>query len=583
MATLFDTISLSPELLRAVGDMNYTEATDIQAGAIPRILEGRDVIGRSSTGTGKTAAFGIPAVELTDGGCKEAQVLILSPTRELAMQIAGEMRKYAKYKPGIGIATVYGGQSMELQIRQLRTAHIVIGTPGRIMDHMRRRTLKLDALRLVVLDEADEMLNMGFYEDIQTILRETPEDRQTVLFSATMPPAIMKITAEFQRDPEIVAVDKGQRTLDTITQYFYAVPSARKMDALNLLLQRYAPARSVVFCNTKKMVDELVAYLTDNGFKAVGLHGDMKQMMRTRVMQDFKTGRTRILVATDVAARGIDVEDVDAVFNYDIPQEFEYYIHRIGRTGRAGKTGVSYTLACNRMQIRRVKEIEAFVKSPIIEQPLPSVEEILLRRQDKLIAKAEAAIEDGMGDGWKGAIDALVEKGYDPRDIACALLGMAAGREKKLVPAIRPISSRERERGERWSGRSNERAGERSGERRTGAGRAYVRLSLGRNGKVTPSAVVAALADASGLSSAVIGKIDIRAEETYVDMTAENARAAADAIQNGKLCGRPVTAEVVSSKPYPPSGNRDRGGRPSHGGRPYGDRPRKPSSSPFAG
>ena len=315
MATLFDTISLSPELLRAVGDMNYTEATDIQAGAIPRILEGRDVIGRSSTGTGKTAAFGIPAVELTDGGCKEAQVLILSPTRELAMQIAGEMRKYAKYKPGIGIATVYGGQSMELQIRQLRTANIVIGTPGRIMDHMRRRTLKLDALRLVVLDEADEMLNMGFYEDIQTILRETPEDRQTVLFSATMPPAIMKITAEFQRDPEIVAVDKGQRTLDTITQYFYAVPSARKMDALNLLLKRYAPASSVVFCNTKKMVDELVAYLTDNGFKAVGLHGDMKQMMRTRVMQDFKTGRTRILVATDVAARGIDVEDVDAVIN----------------------------------------------------------------------------------------------------------------------------------------------------------------------------------------------------------------------------------------------------------------------------
>ena len=570
MATLFDHISLSPELLRAIGDMHYTEATDIQAGAIPRILEGRDVIGRSSTGTGKTAAFGIPAVELTDGGCREAQALVLSPTRELAMQIAGEMRKYAKYKPGIGIAAVYGGQSMELQIRQLRTANIVIGTPGRIMDHMRRRTLRLNALRLVVLDEADEMLNMGFYEDIQTILRETPENRQTVLFSATMPPAILKITAEFQREPEIIAVDKGQRTLDAITQYFYSVPAARKMDALNLLLQRYSPARSVVFCNTKKMVDELTAYLTDHGFKAVGLHGDMKQMMRTRVMQDFKTGRTRILVATDVAARGIDVEDVDAVFNYDIPQEFEYYIHRIGRTGRAGKTGVSYTLACNRMQIRRVKEIEAFVNSPITEQPIPSVEEILVRRQDMLIAKAEAAIEKGVGDGWKGAVDALAEKGYDPRDIACALFGMAASREKKLAPAIRPAPVRMEGRGDARGGMR----GDGRDERRPGAGRVYVRLNLGRNGKVTPSAVVAALADASGLSSAVIGKIDIRAEETFVDMTAENARRTAEAMEHGRLCGRPVTASVVSSKPLPPGGNR--------GGRPPYSRTRKPGG-PYAG
>ncbi len=578
MATLFDHISLSPELLRAIGDMHYTEATDIQAGAIPRILEGRDVIGRSSTGTGKTAAFGIPVVELTDGGCREAQALVLSPTRELAMQIAGEMRKYAKYKPGIGIAAVYGGQSMELQIRQLRTANIVIGTPGRIMDHMRRRTLRLDTLRLVVLDEADEMLNMGFYEDIQTILRETPENRQTVLFSATMPPAILKITAEFQREPEIIAVDKGQRTLDAITQYFYSVPAARKMDALNLLLQRYSPARSVVFCNTKKMVDELTAYLTDHGFKAVGLHGDMKQMMRTRVMQDFKTGRTRILVATDVAARGIDVEDVDAVFNYDIPQEFEYYIHRIGRTGRAGKTGVSYTLACNRMQIRRVKEIEAFVNSPIIEQPIPSVEEILVRRQDTLIAKAEAAIAEGVGDGWKGAVDALAEKGYDPRDIACALFGMAASREKKLAPAIRPAPARMEGRGDaHGDARGGMRGGARGDgrdERRPGAGRVYVRLNLGRNGKVTPSAVVAALADASGLSSAVIGKIDIRAEETFVDMTAENARRTAEAMANGKLCGRPVTASVVSSKPLPPGGNR--------GGRPPYSRTRKPGG-PYAG
>ena len=340
--TKFEDIGLSPELVQAVSDMNYTQATGIQAQAIPLLMQGADVIGRSSTGTGKTAAFGIPAVERIESGLKAPQVLVLSPTRELAMQIADEMRKFAKYKPGVCVAAVYGGAPMDAQIRALRAANIVIGTPGRVMDHMRRHTLRLDDLRTVVLDEADEMLNMGFLDDIQTILAETPDTRQTVLFSATMPPAILKITDKFLHDPQTVDIRTGQRTIAAVEQFFYRVPQARKMDALNLLLQYHDPKRAVVFCNTKAMVDSLTEYLSDHGFRALGIHGDMKQAGRTQVMQSFRDGKTRILVATDVAARGIDVENIEAVFNFDIPQEFEHYIHRIGRTGRAKKEGASY-------------------------------------------------------------------------------------------------------------------------------------------------------------------------------------------------------------------------------------------------
>ncbi|MEG0804598.1 MAG: DEAD/DEAH box helicase, partial [Pygmaiobacter sp.] len=313
-------------------ELSLRSETDIQAGAIPAILEGHDVTGRSSTGTGKTAAFGIPAVQMAADG-EKASVLIMSPTRELAMQTAEELRKFSKYIPNVSCAVIYGGAPMDLQIRQLKTAKIVIGTPGRLMDHLRRHTLKLDHLKTVVLDEADEMLNMGFVDDIRTILESAPAERQTVLLSATMPPAIMKIMKDFQKEPVMITVDGGKKTVDGIEQSFYNIPQAGKNDALKLLLEYHRPKRALIFCNTKKMVDELCADLCDDGFKASGLHGDLKQSQRNTVMNEFKSGRAPILIATDVAARGIDVEDVEAVFNYDIPQEYEYYIHRIGRTG----------------------------------------------------------------------------------------------------------------------------------------------------------------------------------------------------------------------------------------------------------
>lgn len=538
---LFEQANLSPELLRAIESMNYTEMTEIQAAAIPLIMQGKDVIGRSSTGTGKTAAFGIPAVESVDSTpVRNPQVLVLSPTRELAMQISDEMRKYAKYKTGVGIATVYGGQSMELQIRQLRGAKIVIGTPGRIMDHMRRHTLRLSELKMVVLDEADEMLNMGFVEDIQTILSEAPEERQTVLFSATMPPAIMKITSDFQKEPEIVAVDKGKRTLTAIEQCCYQVPQSRKQDALNLLLQMHNPKRSLVFCNTKKMVDELVESLNAGGFRSSGLHGDMKQAARTQVMQEFKTGRIRILVATDVAARGIDVEDVEAVYNYDIPQEFEYYIHRIGRTGRAGKTGASHSLVTNKVQIRKIRDIESYVGAPIKLMPIPTAEQINIANQEKFVMKMHKAISEKDGSEWLPFVQKLVDEGTDPVALASSLLCHIAEKERKLVPVIKSIPKQE------FTAEG-------------GKNKVWLNVDIGSDQRVAPNFIVGAIVEGTGLPAKALGKIEIYPDHTTVEMSAADANLVIEQMHGSKIKGAPVTFSIKPGTPRPSFGGR-RGG-----------------------
>ena len=324
----FDTLGLSEPVLRAIHDMEFEQPTEIQARAIPAVMSGRDIIGRSHTGTGKTMAFGVPAVEycLRYPENRNTMVLVLCPTRELAMQACDEVRKLTRYTQGIRAVALYGGQPIQNQIPQLRRgAEIVIGTPGRVMDHIHRHTLKLDNLALVVLDEADEMLNMGFREDIESILAFVPGEHQTLLFSATMPQAILDITDQYQNDPVMIETKAGpERPIDTVEQYYYEVPLGSKSDALGLLLHTHQPKLSIVFCNTKKMVEELNRYLSEHGFHCSMLHGDMQQEARTAVMQSFKSGRTPVLIATDVAARGIDVDDVDAVYNFDIPQDYEY-------------------------------------------------------------------------------------------------------------------------------------------------------------------------------------------------------------------------------------------------------------------
>lgn len=523
----FSELNLLPEILRAVEEMGYTESTDIQSGAIPLFLEGRDIIGRSSTGTGKTAAFGLPVVQMvaqSDG--TKAQVLILSPTRELAMQISDEVHKYSKYVKGVGIATVCGGQPMTPQIYDLRSAQIVIGTPGRVMDHMRRKTLRLDNLRTVILDEADEMLNMGFLEDIQTILTEAPKERQTALFSATMPPAIMNITKQFQTNPEIVAVDKGQKTVDNISQYYYVIPQSGKNDALKLLLEYHQPKRSLIFCNTKSMVDELCNILKDSGFKAIGLHGDLKQSQRNQVMHDFKTGHCSILIATDVAARGIDVADVEAVFNYDIPQENEYYIHRIGRTGRAGKTGASYTLAANRSQLLRIHTLERFLNTKIEEASVPTLEDIQKKRMERFSGEIKHMVDEKTGSEWVSFVEELAGEGYAPNAIAAALCAKIASKNKRLL-AVKNINK-----SETASFVPNH---------------VWLNLDIGSRDRMDANHILGAILQATGLPKNAVGKIYIFSDYTNVSMSPENANLVIKTMSNTKIKQRTVHVTMASA------------------------------------
>ncbi len=334
----FTELDISKNLLKAVMDMGFEEATEIQEKSIPLILSGRDMIGQSQTGTGKTAAFALPVLDRVDPKINKPQVIVLCPTRELAVQVCGEFNKLSKYT-GIKSFPVYGGEPIFRQISALkRGAQIIIGTPGRLMDHMNRKTIKLDHVKSIILDEADEMLNMGFREDIETILKNIPtEDIQTILFSATMPKSIMDITHLYQNNPKIVKITRKELTTDTIDQRYYHVLEHHKLEVLRRLLDVYNPKLTLIFCNTKRKVDEVTELLQDSGYASDKIHGDMNQVVRLSVLGKFNKGVINILVATDVAARGLDIQNVEAVVNYDVPENEEYYVHRIGRTGRAGK------------------------------------------------------------------------------------------------------------------------------------------------------------------------------------------------------------------------------------------------------
>jgi ATP-dependent RNA helicase DeaD len=375
---------LDPRILRAVQEMGFTKMTPIQERSIPLLLEGRDIIGQAQTGTGKTAAFGIPMIQKIDPELRKLQAIVLCPTRELAIQAAEEIRKLARYMSGLKVLPVYGGQDISRQIVGLKGTQIVVGTPGRVMDHMRRHTLKLDDIHMVVLDEADEMLNMGFLEDMELILGEITSEHQTALFSATMPKPILNITGKFQNNAQLIKVTPEELTVPLISQRFYRIKNKDKDAACIRLLEYYQPKLCLIFCNTKMKVDELAEILKKAGFQAEALHGDMSQHMRDAAMKRFRNGVTNILIATDVAARGIDVDDVEAVINYDIPQDIEYYVHRIGRTGRAGRTGRSFTFVSGR-EIYRVRDIERFCRTTIEEKRVPGAAKVMRAKAEKLL------------------------------------------------------------------------------------------------------------------------------------------------------------------------------------------------------
>lgn len=359
----FEELNLSDNIKKALAEMDYIETTPIQAQAIPYILDGKDIIGQSQTGTGKTASYGLPMIEKIDVSNKKVQAIVLCPTRELAVQVTEEIRKFNKYQEGIKCLAIYGGQSIERQITSLkRGIQIVVGTPGRIMDHMRRKTLKLENVKMVVLDEADEMLNMGFEEDIETILKEIDETRQTILFSATMSKEILNVAKKYLKNPVSVKVKSKELTVENIEQTILELKSGMKDEAVMRLIDMYIPRKAIVFCNTKKKVDLLIDVLKSKKYSAEAIHGDIKQIQRDKIIRKLKDGQIQILVATDVAARGIDVKDLDLVINYDIPQEEEYYVHRIGRTGRNGGTGKAFTFVVGKEK-NRIYSIQRYANT----------------------------------------------------------------------------------------------------------------------------------------------------------------------------------------------------------------------------
>ena len=426
-----ETSGLDVRIIRAVKEMGFENMTPIQKQAIPVFMEGKDIIGQAQTGTGKTAAFGIPVLQMVDPNIKKLQALILCPTRELAIQAAEEIRKFGKYIEGVKVLPIYGGQDITKQIRSLKGGiQIIVGTPGRVMDHMRRHTIRLAQLKMIVLDEADEMLNMGFREDIETILEDIPGDHQTGLFSATMPKPILDITKKYQKeDAVIVKVAAKELTVPNINQYYYEVKLKNKDEVTARLLDYYNPKRSLIFCNTKKKVDELAEALKGRGYFAEGFHGDMSQAQRDKIMNGFRKGFVDILIATDVAARGIDVDDVEAVINYDIPQDIEYYVHRIGRTGRAGKKGRSFTLVVGR-EIYKVRDIERVCKTKIKPRMVPSAGEINNNKAENVLKEAVSLIQDEKLYSMIKVIEnKLDEEDFNAIELAAALLKMQVGEE----------------------------------------------------------------------------------------------------------------------------------------------------------
>lgn len=523
----FEELNIDERILRAIEDMGFEETSPIQTQAIPAVCEGIDVVGQAQTGTGKTAAYTIPMLMKINPQIKKPQAIVLCPTRELAVQVAEEIRKLAKYMSDIKVLPVYGGQEIVRQIKSLKTGvQIIVGTPGRVMDHMRRKTVKFDNINMVILDEADEMLDMGFREDMETILTDTPQDRQTVMFSATMPKAIMDIARNFQKDAKVIKVVRKELTVSNIEQFYYEVRPKNKTEVLCRLIDIYNPRLSVVFCNTKRQVDELISELKGRGYFADGIHGDMKQQQRDRVMDDFRSGKVDILIATDVAARGIDVDDVDMVFNYDIPQDEEYYVHRIGRTGRAGRSGMALSFISGK-EVYKLKDIERYCKTKILAKPVPSLDDVKNTKVDNMFEKIKQTIEEGGLTDMVNLVEEHVnQEEYTSMDMAAALLKMLIGdtleREDEVENFHFDIDKDDSR---------------------------MVRLfiNIGKKDKINPSNILGAIAGESGMPGKLVGAIDMMDNYTFVDVPAIHAEKVLKAMNdNVQIKGRRVNMEKAN-------------------------------------
>lgn len=519
----FATLDLQPDLLRAVEDVGYEEPTPIQMRTIPVLLAGKDVVAQAQTGTGKTAAFALPILQAIDPAQQAVQALILCPTRELAIQVAHATHLLGKHR-GVTVLPVYGGQPIARQLRALQQGvQVVVGTPGRMMDHIRRETLDLSHVRTVILDEADEMLDMGFLEDIEFILEQVPETRQTGLFSATMPPRIRDLSRRYMRNAVNIAVEREAVTVPQIDQSYYEVPQRAKLDALCRILDVQTPTSAIIFCARKSDVDELVESLQSRGYKAEAIHGDLNQVQRDRVMKGFRDGKTEILVATDVAARGLDIPQVSHVINYHIPWDPESYVHRIGRTGRAGREGTAITLISPR-EYRQLKLIERLIGKRIRTARLPSAADVEARRREMLVDQVRQALNGGGLDAYRIAAEELSEE-IDPIDVAAAALKLLATADRK------PELSR---------GGSVD-----PGSDGAEPGMSRLFLNVGRNEGIRPGDIVGAIAGEAGIPGRTIGAIDLYEGYAFVEVPQEAARKVVDALNRTTLRGHPVRAEVA--------------------------------------
>ena len=543
----FASLGLSPEILKAVDKLGFEEASPIQAAAIPVLMAGKDVVGQSQTGSGKTAAFAIPAIEKTDASLAAVQCLVLCPTRELATQVAGEVHKLSIGKRGVHAVPVYGGSSFERQAHELRRgAQIVLGTPGRVIDHLERGTLKLDRLRFMVLDEADRMLDMGFRDDIKKILDAMPSERQTAFFSATVSPAIRKLIDRYSRDPVTLQVDQKKVSAPDITQWYYETPPRMKFDSLLRLIDFHTYRSGIIFCNTQRTVDELADDLQAQGIPSDRLHGGIAQAQRTRVMNKFKARGFDFLVATDVAGRGIDVDDLELVVNFDLPYDPEDYVHRIGRTGRAGKQGVAVSLVTGR-GVHKIRFLEKFTQSTIRRGKLPTTGEIGEKRTDALLEKVRSTIEAGYGNSQMVHIDRLLEEGADSTEVAAALLHILTGGETSAPAAqpnkggpkvkiamppkgstgptepaspAKPASPSEKD----LSSHPNPTTSRPTPPRKPAAGKAWLRISLTKADVQNPRDIVDILVDVAGLAPREVGFIELGDTSSFVEVPFDFAK-----------------------------------------------------------
>ncbi|HEX8670703.1 MAG TPA: DEAD/DEAH box helicase [Longimicrobium sp.] len=550
-APLFTELGLEPDVLATLEALGYEEPTPIQVEAIPTLLAGRDVLGQAATGTGKTAAFALPLVQRIDANLRGVQALVLAPTRELAVQVAEATHRYGA-KRGVSVLAVYGGQPIDRQLRELRRGvNVVVGTPGRILDHIRRGSLDLSAVGYVVLDEADEMLDMGFIEDIETILTETPEGRQTALFSATFPPRIAQLAARHMTDPLRVTVRAPKLETPLVRQAAYVVPRPYKLEALARVLDLEAPTSAILFCRTRNEVDELNEALSVRGYRPEALHGGLNQAQRDRVMKRFREGTADLLIATDVAARGLDVEHVSHVINYDIPQTPEVYVHRIGRTGRAGREGTAITLVQPREQ-GLLRGIERVVGRPIEVARVPTVADLRARRVELLRSAIRETIEEDEFDGYREIAASLADDGYDPLDIAAAAAKLAAdatrGEEPENEVEIpqwenrpqRPHDDTRGPRGRRDSFDGPGRDGPPRG-RRPRADMTRLFIGVGRRRGIRPGDIVGAIVGEAKIPAEGIGSIEIADQFTLVEVAEEHADHVIRTMSRAAIKGRPVS------------------------------------------